>query len=108
MQGLALLNNYLLDLQADGLYLGWWPQTGASALSSDAPLQEEDVYPVILLGVRQLASEYGISLKDPVLVEEIERAEARLNKRRRAEVESDFSDFPRAQGSPWGGPGWGV
>lgn len=104
---LAVLNNYLLMRQAaDSLRLGWWTQTDTSA---NAPLRDELVYPVILLLTNQLASDSGQPIQDPLLVQEIGKADDALVKLTRLHVESDLGELSRAQAGAWGGAsGWST
>src|SRR6185437_6612720 len=101
--GLRILNDYLLNQAADGLRLGWFKQTDLSAI---APLRQEDVFGVKLLLARQLATHYGITVQDPILLQNMEEAERMLTKRSLAYFESDLSELSRPQGGPWGGPNW--
>jgi len=101
--GLTVLNDYLLNEAADGLRLGWFKQT---SLSATAPLRDQDVHGVKLLLARQLASHYGIIIQNPALLDDIQTAKTQLVKRSLQYSEADFSEFPRPQGGPWGGPNW--
>jgi hypothetical protein len=101
--GLLLLNNYLLNQAADGLRLGWYPQSNLAAI---APLKDADIHGVKMLLAKQLAITYDITIKNPLIIQEIADAERMLTKRYVKYFESDLSELSRAQGSPWGGPGW--
>ena len=57
--GLTVMNALLADHAADGVHLGYYPQTD---LSAESPLQDSDVNGVVLLLARSLASHYGITL----------------------------------------------
>lgn len=100
---LTVLNDYLLNEAADGMRLGWYTQTNISA---NAPLKAEDVHGVKMLLCRQLAIHYGITIQNPDLIKEIDTAKTQLVKRSLRYSEADFSEFPRPQGGPWGGPSW--
>lgn len=100
---LTVLNDYLLNEAADGMRLGWFTQTLTSAT---APLRAEDVHGVKLLLANQLAVHYGITIANPLLVQEIQTAKTQLVKRSLRYSELDFSELSRPQGGPWGGPNW--
>jgi hypothetical protein len=99
----VILNDYLMNQAADGMRLGWYPQKN---LADVAPLRDEDIGPVKLLLARQLATHYGITIKDPVLMADIADAERMLTKRSIRIAESDLGELQRPQSGPWGGPGW--
>lgn len=101
--GLVLLNNYLLNQAADGLRLGWYPQTNPAAT---APLKDADIHNVKMMLTKQLAISYDVEIKSPLVLQEIADAERMLTKRYLRYFESDLSELSRAQGAPWGGPGW--
>jgi hypothetical protein len=101
--GLQILSLYLLARQRAGLRLGWYAQTN---LAATFPLRDEDVYDVMLLLVAQLSTAYEAPITDPVLQADIMLADKRLVKAYFRYPECDFSDFPRPQGGPWGGPNW--
>ena len=101
--GLNVVNDGLLNEAADGMRLGWWTQTD---LSATAPLRPEDVFGVKLLLARWLATHYGITIQNPQLLEDITEAKRQLVKRSILYSEADFSELPRPQGGPWGGPNW--
>lgn len=100
---LVILNDYLANQDADGMRLGWYPQQN---LADVAPLRDSDIGPVKLLLCRQLATHYGITIKDPVLIMDIADAERMLTKRSIRIAESDLGELQRPQSGPWGGPGW--
>jgi hypothetical protein len=100
---LTVLNDYLLNEAADGMRLGWYKQTNVAA---NAPLKDSDVHGVKMLLAMQLATHYGISIQDPVLLQEITTAKTQLVKRSLQYMEADFSELSRPQGGPWGGPNW--
>lgn len=101
--GLRILNDYLLNQAADGMRLGWFRQTDLAAI---APLRAEDVWGVKVLLARQLASHYGITVQDPLLLANMVDAERLLTKRSIKYFESDLSELSRPQGGPFGGPAW--
>lgn len=103
LTGLNTLNDFLLNEAKDGLRLGWYLQT---SLSATAPLRDEDIWGVKLLLARKLASHYGVTIQDPLLLEDMEKAEKQLIKRSLLYMESDLSELSRPQGGPWGGPNW--
>ena len=100
---LIVLNDYLLNQAADGMRLGWFTQTNVAAT---APLRPEDVHGVKMLLAKQLAAHYGIKIDDPILLKEMDVAETQLTKRSLRYSEADFTELPRPQGGPWGGPNW--
>lgn len=101
---LNVLNDMLANMAADGIHLGWYPQTSLAAVS---PLQAQDVGPVKYLLTAALASHYGIELGQ-LLLAEIGAANTRLMKRALKYSEADMSELPRAQGPHWWyGPGFG-
>lgn len=100
---LLILNNFLANQAADGMRLGWYPQ---SNLAATAPLKDADIHGVKMLLAKQLAFTYAVEIKDPLILQEIADAERMLTKRSIKYFESDLSELSRAQGSPWGGPGW--
>lgn len=101
--GLQILSLYLLARQRAGLRLGWYAQTN---LAATFPLRDEDVNDVILLLVSQLSTAYSAPITDEVLAQDISNADKRLVKAYFRFPECDFSDFPRPQGGPFGGPNW--
>lgn len=100
---LSVLNDYLLNEAADGMRLGWFRQ---SILQACTPLKDEDVYGVKILLALQLAARYGITIQNQQLLEAGIVAKTQLVKRALRYSEADFSEFPRPQGGPWGGPNW--
>ena len=103
---LAIMNQHLAFKQALGTFnVGWYPQT---SLAANAPLRDEYVEPVILILCGKFSMTFGQPVGDPVLAEEIINAEPALSKLTRRSFDSDLSELSRAQGAPWGGPGWGI
>lgn len=101
--GLSVLNDYLLNEAADGMRLGWFRQY---VLQACTPLKDEDIYGVKILLALQLAARYGITIQNQQLLEAGMVAKTQLVKRSLRYSEADFSEFPRPQGGPWGGPNW--
>ena len=102
---LNILNDIMANMAADGIHLGWYPQTNMAATS---PLQAQDVGPIKLMLTASMASHYGITLGE-LLLAEIGQANIRLNKRALKYSEADMSELPRAQGPYWWyGPGFGT
>lgn len=105
--GLYILNNYLANQAADGMRLGWYAQTNVANV---APLRDQDIWGVQWLLSGQLLLNYGITLdatpQNEVRMANIAEAERMLTKRSIKYFESDLSELSRAEGSPWGGPGW--
>jgi hypothetical protein len=96
---LNVLNDAMASAAADGVQLGWFPQTN---LAANSPLQAKDVGPVKYLLAGALAAHYGITLP-PMLITEIGNAGTRLVKRALKYSEADLSELPRAQGVFSGG-----
>lgn len=92
--GLNVLNDMMANTAADGVHLGWYPQTNMAAVS---PLQAQDVGPIKYLLCAALAAHYGIELSQ-LLMAEIGQANTRLVKRALKYSEADMSELPRAQG----------
>lgn len=90
--GLTCLNDMLADWAADGIWLGWWPQT---SLAATAPLEASDVKAVKLSLVLELSAHYAIAPPQAVLVAQDE-AYQKLVKRYIRYNES-ASELPREQ-----------
>lgn len=103
--GLSILNDMLANEAADGLRLGWFPQTSLTAI---APLRDQDIFGVKLLLAVALAGAYGIDVarENPLLVEQTTTTKAQMTKRSIKLSESDLGELQRPQGGPWGGPNW--
>lgn len=103
-QALRILNDMLLNEAADGLRLGWFPQ---STITNTAPLRPQDIYGVKRILAMALATANGINLEkdDPVLYVEIAEAKRQLVKRSIRYFESDLGELQRPQGVAWG-PNW--
>lgn len=99
--GLNVLNDMLANMAADGIHLGWYPQTNMAAVS---PLQAQDVGPVKYMLCASLAAHYGLELSQ-LLLAEIGQANTRLVKRALKYSEADMSEMPRPQGL-FNGTGW--
>lgn len=98
---LNVLNDMMANAAADGVHIGWFPQT---LLSGVSPLQSQDVGPVKYMLCAALAAHYGIQLS-PLLIGEVEAGWTRLVKRAMKEGGADLSEVPRAQGPRWLGGG---
>lgn len=105
--GMNILNNYLATQMRDGWKgLGYYPQNNPA---NNIPLRDADIYDVETVLCKQLAINYQVILdpvKQALLINEIDAAIARLDKRYLMYFESDLSELPRPQGGPWGGPNW--
>lgn len=93
--GLTLLNDLMADWAADGVDLGWYPQTDPSG---NAPLQDGDVRGVKYGLTGELAAHFGIQL-DAETQANIDSSYTKLVKRTRPYSEANMSELPRAQGS---------
>lgn len=96
---LNILNDMMANMAADGINLGWYPQTNIASVS---PLQAKDVGPVKYRLCASVASHYGITLGD-LLLTEIAQATIRLTKTALKYSEADLSELPRTQGAFNGG-----
>src|SRR5208282_926360 len=94
---LNVLNDMLANAAADGVNLGWYPQTNIANVS---PLQNQDVGPVKYLLCAALAAHYGITLNELLMVE-VGSAWMRLVKRAVKDGQADLSELPRPQGPRW-------
>lgn len=111
--GIIILNDNMLTQQRDGWRLGWYPQSGATAPNSIAPLRDEDIGDVKLCLAAWLAPTVGVTIPpaaDPndeaSLANQIKNAFRRLTKRSMPVAESDLSELSRPQGAPYGGGYW--
>jgi hypothetical protein len=100
---LAVLNDMLANEAADGLRLGWFPQT---TLSATAPLRDQDVYGVKLMLAKKLALRFGIDITDENMKVEMAESYRQLVKRAIRYTESDLGELQRPQAGPWGGAGY--
>src|ERR1700677_5089686 len=75
--GLNILNDMLADMAADGIHLGWYPQTN---LATTSPLQNQDIGPVKYQLTAALSAHYGIELGE-LLMAEIGKSYTRLAKK---------------------------
>jgi hypothetical protein len=98
--GLNVLNDMMASMSADGIRIGWYPQTN---LANTSPLQNQDVGPIKYMLTAALAAHYGITLGE-LLIAEIAAAATRLAKRALRYSEADLSELPRPQGTF--GSGW--
>ena len=101
IEALWVLNNMLANFAADGLDLGWYTVTSASA---SAPLQEADIEAVELCLAHRLAARKGIRLSEE-LMGLVDSEYTKLVKRTRIIPEADLSEMPAAQG-PWNRAGY--
>lgn len=97
--GLNVLNDMAANMAADGIRVGWYPQTNLAAVS---PLQNQDIGPFKYMLCAALASHYGIELGQ-LLLAEIGNANTRLVKTALKYSEADLSELPRTQGVFSGG-----
>lgn len=99
--GLTVLNEFLANLQADGIRVGWFPQTD---LTVTAPLQDEDIRNVKLMFMGELARRYGIDLsaERPDLADEIDSAVRNQAKRSIEYFDVDLTGLPFSQGGLFG------
>jgi hypothetical protein len=100
--GLACMNDLLMEWDADGIQLGYFPQTN---LAAQSPLQDEAIRCVKLCVAGEISAYYGMAI-EPAVATEIQNAFTRLVKRSIQYLEADLSELPCAQGY-WGGGGWG-
>ena len=114
--GIIVMNDNLLTQQRDGWNLGWYPQSIAN-ITQNAPLRDEDIGDVKLVLASWLAPRMGVTIAPPPatspddpssLANQIKKAFTRLSKRSLRYTEADLGELSRAQGGPWGGPGWGM
>ena len=100
-KGLTILNDMVANMEADGIRVGWYPQT---ELDATAPLQDQDIRNVKLMFVGELARHYGIDLKAerPTLLDEIDSAVRTQSKRSIEYFDSDLTGLPFAQGGLFG------
>jgi hypothetical protein len=101
--GLCAVNDMLADWAADGVDLGWYPQTD---LANDAPLQAADVRGVKLCLAGELASRNGVELS-PITAALIDSAYGKLVKRSQPFApEANLGELPPASGPFNRGPGF--
>jgi hypothetical protein len=105
VNGLQVLNDMLANEAADGLRIGWWPQT---SLANVAPLRDQDFYAVKLMLAAAISPRYGINLArdNPVLAMQMSEAYRQMTKRAIRYFESDLGELQRPQAGPWGGAGY--
>ena len=96
--GLEVFNDMMLNLDADGIRLGWYPQNNVANIM---PLQDIDVRNVKLLLASELANHYGIEIGQ-TLAAKIDAAIRQLSKRAIEYFESDLTGLPFAQGGLFG------
>jgi hypothetical protein len=95
---LTVLNDLMADMEADGIRLGWYPQTSMGAV---VPLQDCDIRGVKWCLASELAGYYGIPLTERQLAT-IDSTYTKLAKRAVKYFESDLTGLPFAQGSGYG------
>jgi hypothetical protein len=107
VNGLQILNDFLSTEAADGMRLGWFPQT---SLTTKAPLRDQDIFGVKLLLAVCLAPAYGIDLEkmNPALMLQAAEAKRQMVKRSIRYFEADLGELQRPQAGPWGGAGYFV
>lgn len=106
--GVTNLNDMLLSEAVDGMRLGWIPQNFSTQWNSNAPLADSNIGDVKYMLAARLAIRNGITIEDPILLQEISNAITRLNKRSLRMFESDLGEMQRAQAGVSGTGGWGF
>ena len=99
LKTLAILNDLMADMQADGIQLGWYPIADAD-ISTNAPLQRQDVRGVKLCLAVELAPHFGVE-PQMRLMNDRDEAYANLAKRGALRVELDLSGLPIADAVPY-------
>ena len=95
--GLDLLNDMMSDWEADGIELGYYPQTLTSAT---IPIEDEHLRGAKYGLARDVAAHYGVDL--PLETMRIaELTYARLSKQTTEEFTTDFSHMPMGGNSDW-------
>lgn len=102
---LSVMNDMLANEAADGLRLGYFPQT---SLQANCPLRDQDFYAVKLMLAKKLAIRFGIEIKDANLISEMTESYRQLVKRAIRYTESDLGELQRPQAGPWGGAGYFI
>lgn len=106
--GVTALNDMLLSEAVDGMRLNWIPQTFSTQWNSNAPLADSNIGDVKYMLCVRLAVRNGITIEDPMLLQEISNAIGRLNKRSLRMFESDLGELQRPQSGISGTGGWGF
>jgi len=101
VQGLAAVNDMMADMYADGIRLGWFPQTD---LSATAPIADENIRGVKYLLTVELGGEYDLQVPQYVLTTAA-NAYARLAKGSQQYFEASMDGLP--MGDAQYGWGWG-
>lgn len=101
--GLSVMNDMLANEAADGLRLGYYPQT---SLAASCPLRDQDLYGVKLMLAKKLALRFGIAITDENMKIEMAESYRQLVKRAIRYTESDLGELQRPQAGPWGGAGY--
>lgn len=103
---LSVMNDMLANEAADGMRLGYYPQTLLSAI---VPLRDQDIYGVKLMLAKKLAMRFGVQIApDSDLMTEMRESYRQLVKRSIRYMESDLGELQRPQAGPWGGAGYFV
>jgi hypothetical protein len=100
---LSVMNDMLANEAADGLRLGYFPQTLLSAI---CPIRDQDAYGVKLMLAKKLALRFGIAITDENMKVEMAESYRQLVKRAIRYTESDLGELQRPQAGPWGGAGY--
>lgn len=91
--GLSTLNDMLAAWAADGVFLGWYPQT---SLTATAPLLAADVQAVMTSLALRLSAKFGGLGVNQQLIDQQDEDYAKLAKRYQQYTES-ASELPREQ-----------
>jgi hypothetical protein len=100
---LSVMNDMLANEAADGLRLGYFPQTSLQAIT---PIRDQDAYGVKLMLAKKLALRFGIAITDENMKVEMAESYRQLVKRAIRYTESDLGELQRPQAGPWGGAGY--
>lgn len=96
---LHMLNEFMADLESDGIRLGWYPIADAD-ISAVAPLEDQDIRGVKLCLAIEIAPYFGIE-PIPQLKENAADALAKLEKRAIEYFESDTTFLPTPDAQWW-------
>ena len=88
--GLQLLNDMMSDWEADGVELGYFPQTSVSAT---IPVEEENLRGIKANLIRAVAADAGFELSSEAIRIAV-LTYARLQKRTTEEVHTNFDHMP--------------
>lgn len=95
---LVVLNDLMADFYADGIRLGWYPQTDTNAV---APLEDADIRNVKILLAEELSLHFGIEIT-PSMQGEAKAVYQELAKRYIRYTDSDLTILPFSQGGLFG------